>query len=116
MICVFSDSLFMWLQADRQWQWQHTPPPSGSLVTSLPMDGLASLPPSINADLTVAVVALDGKSLNATKSRRFMRHPPPSATAAVEAMSVDHNSRQITANGSRFIGTGWFVDGHRPLA
>jgi hypothetical protein len=60
VICVLSDSLFVWLQADRQWQWEHTPPPSGSLVASLPMDGLTSLPPSINADLTVAVVALDG--------------------------------------------------------
>lgn len=111
--------------AGRSWQWQHMPGVAGggSAVAELAMDDFASLPPNVNAELIVDIVAAGAAvALNTTIARRFMRVPPLPASSAVEPMAVDHSIRGITVGrgggggGLPFVGTGWFMDGHRPLA
>ena len=98
--------------AGRQWVWQYTPTAAQRAV-ELVMDDLSSLPATINADLIVQVVST---VLSTTKARRLMRAPPLNGSSTVEPVAVDHLRRQISVAGSAFMGTGWMMDGHRPLA
>ena len=102
---------------ERSWSWSHEPAATASSVAELPMPGLSSLPSRINADLRVEITVSGGPHHGAsvTKSRRLMRHAEP-APAGVEPVQVDHLRRSIAVNGQLFTGTGWFLDGHRPLA
>jgi hypothetical protein len=77
------------------------------------MNDFSSLPERINSDL---IVKFESQAVNTTKARRFMRAPPPNESSTVEPAAVDHLRRQVSVGGSAFMGTGWMMDGHRPLA
>lgn len=98
--------------AGRQWVWQYTPTAAQRAV-ELVMDDISSLPATINSDLIVQVVST---VVSTTKARRLMRAPPLNGSSTVEPVAVDHLRRQISVAGSAFMGTGWMMDGHRPLA
>jgi hypothetical protein len=99
--------------AAHTWSWQLTPTADGAPVAELPMGGLSALPATVNSELLVQITASTG--LNISKARRFMRAPPTSGSSAVQPAAVDHRRRAIAVAGEPFLGTGWMMDGHRPL-
>ena len=67
---------------------------------------LASLPAWVNEMVSITVTLPDGT--NITKTRKFLRAPPPSANATTTVVQSDGESPGLLFDGQRQLANGWF--------
>jgi hypothetical protein len=71
---------------------------------------LAEVPSKVDEVITIQLQLPDGT--NITKTRRFIRHPPPSSNASLVTWQVDHErGGGLLADGIPFLAQGWFNGG-----
>jgi hypothetical protein len=72
---------------------------------------LAQVPVAVDEVVAITLVDKVG-GWNITKSRRFIRHPPPPSDAAFVSWQVDHETGGgLLADGVPFLAQGWFNGG-----